>query len=90
MRLPYSAQFAHAADKMAFARHKIAPLQMLHAVAYRFHNAAELVPDNQGESQARLRPWVPAIDVEVSAAEGGTLHTHQHRTGLKRWFRHLA
>src|SRR5207245_2298894 len=43
-----------------------------------FDYAAELVPERQRRLDARLRPAVPAVDVQIGAANRGGAHAHQH------------
>ena len=64
---------AAATDDMPLARDDHPRLVVVHIVADRDDLADEFVPDHHRHGDRLLRPFVPLIDVDVGAADGGAL-----------------
>src|SRR5205823_4067613 len=67
-----------AADDVALGADQLSLVQVLDTLAPAGDLADELVPDHQRRLDGRLRPLVPALDVEVGPADPGPQHPDQH------------
>src|SRR5690606_11177190 len=80
---------AVAADDVAFGRDALADAVAGHARAHFDHAADELVADHQAGLDGALAPFVPQVDVQVGAADGGLLDLDQDLVGTRLRDRHL-
>src|SRR5580704_1912255 len=71
-----------------FGADKIAGLYCLDFLADAFHNAAKFVTQRDRRLDASLRPAIPAINVQVRAADRGSLDPHKHVGWSNRRHRH--
>src|SRR5207247_4569172 len=76
---------APAADDVSLAADDLPAEHRSHACAQLHHLTHELVADHQRRLDCVLRPLVPALDVEVRAADPGAENAKQHlaRPGLR-------
>ena len=75
---PHQARPAVPAIQVHFRADEIAWLHRGDFLAYFFHVAAELVSECDRRANARCRPGIPFVDVQVGSANGRGAHTHQH------------
>src|SRR5262249_16794815 len=69
---------------MHFAADEVAHSDGSHFLAHALDDSAKLMTEGERRPDARSRPSVPSIDVEVGAADGGGAHTHQNLRGANR------
>src|SRR5215471_21034264 len=62
---------------MHFRADEIAGLERFDFAADGFDDAAEFMPERYRRLDARLRPAVPSVNVQVRAADGRGFHAHQ-------------
>src|SRR5439155_19632081 len=76
---------AAAEDEVALGADNLSGEHRSHAFAQLHHLTHELVADHQRRLDCVLRPLVPALDVEVRAADPGAENAKQHlaRPGLR-------
>jgi hypothetical protein len=74
MRLPGAALQAVAAGNVHLRRNKVPHRKPLYALTERRDGAAELVAGDIGRLDAILGPVVPVEDVQVRAADAGSLN----------------
>src|SRR5213596_1358167 len=72
---------AAAADDVAFGTHDLAGKHRRHAFAQLDDLAHELVADHERRLDGVLGPLVPAVDVQVGAADACAENAKQHLTG---------
>jgi hypothetical protein len=72
---------AMATDDMAFGRDPVAHFVAGDALAELRDPPNEFVPDNQAGPDGPLRPFVPVVDVQVGAADGGFFQPDQDLVG---------
>src|SRR5690606_8395876 len=77
---------AVAADDVALGRHPLADGVTGDARPESGHAAHELVADDQALADGPLGPFVPEVDVQVGAADGGLLDPDQDL--VRPWLRH--
>ena len=75
---PALAVAAVTARDVALPRHPLADLEADDVGADLGDLAHELVTDHHRHGDGRLRPRIPAVDVEVGAADRGLAHPDQH------------
>ena len=85
MRLAHAAGAAMTAIHVHFGADEIAGLHGGDLRADFFHVAAEFVAERHRRMDARSGPAIPAVDVQVGAADGRGAHAHQHFGGARRW-----
>jgi hypothetical protein len=69
---------AAAADDVPLAADQVAGVEIADVVAHGDDLADELVADHERHGDGALRPLVPAVDVDVGAADAGPVHADQH------------
>ena len=78
VRLPGAAVKAHAAGDVALRRHVVALRHSMHALPHSDDGAAQLVAQRQGGIDALGRPLIPALDMEIGAADARRLDADEH------------
>src|SRR5213079_3119588 len=68
---------AAAADDVPLAADEVADLEVAHVGADGGHLADELVADHHRHGNRLLRPGIPAVDVEIGAADPRLAHADQ-------------
>src|SRR4029077_6097843 len=63
---------------VSLAYYEIAARKTFHVIANSIENADELVTDRHWHRNRLLRPGVPIVDVNVSAADGSFQHPDEH------------
>ena len=66
------------ADHVPLAADHVADLEVAHVGAERDDLADELVADHHGHWDRLLSPCIPAVDVQVGAADPRLVHADQH------------
>jgi hypothetical protein len=84
MRIAHLAGAAVAAIHVHFRADEIAGLGGGHVRAHFFHYAAKFVAERHRRMNSRCRPGIPAVNVQVGAADRRGAHPDQHF----RWARH--
>jgi hypothetical protein len=79
---------ALAAGEVAFGRDTVADLVVVDARTHFDDAADELVADDKAGRDRALGPFIPLIDVEVGAADGGLLDLDEHLVHAGRRRRH--
>ena len=83
MRLTGAAGAAMAAGHVHLRGHAVARRKFGDAIAERFHHAAEFMSDGEGGMQARGRPGIPMVDVQVRAADGSGADADENFSGVR-------
>jgi len=78
VRFAHAALMAMAAVHVHFGADKVPGFQSADFAADLFDDAAEFVAEGHRRFDPRLRPAIPAVDVQVGAANRGGFHAHQH------------
>ena len=79
-----------AAGHVHLGAHQVAFFYGGHAASDRGHGSGKLVTRNQRRMNAPLRPLIPVVDVQVSAAHAGGRHLYQHLARFRLRYRHFA
>src|SRR6185437_7880184 len=69
---------AAAADHMAFSAYNFARMKVVDVRSHRHNLADKLMTDDERHGNGGLRPRVPVINVQVSAADASFKHPDQH------------
>ena len=80
---------AAAADDVPFAADEVADLEVAHVGADGGHLSDELVTDDHRHGDRLLRPGIPAVDVEIGAADPGLAHADQDVVDAGLRLRHV-
>ena len=90
VRLAGAAEQAGEIGDVSLGRDAVAGAYRAHGVADGHDRPHELVPDDDRRLDARLRPLVPRIDVEIGAADAGLLDADQYVGRADRRHRHVG